>query len=327
MKSPEKKGANPRDDKILIPEADCHMHLSSQEVNDQMREKIPQEMIPGDMELVGCDAADMISALDQAGITKAFALSNAYIWGMDIMQTGPKEYDMVRFENDFTANEVARFPDRLTAFFSINPLKDYAIREMDRCIDQLKMQGLKLHFTNSNVDLREPEHLERVKDVLTHAAQREVPGLFHFRSRSPDFGAQDVRIFVDQILVELPQLRVQMAHLGSWGGYDDLTADVFDAFIQAFEENPGLNKDNFFIDISAVLVKKSMGPIKLATPDQLLNLAEQLRRFGVEHVLWGSDWHAFDSGEYARAVQDKIPLSRGEFQTIFSNDGQGLFYG
>jgi predicted TIM-barrel fold metal-dependent hydrolase len=312
-------------DKQFIPAADCHMHLSSQEISDQMLAKIPPQMIPGDLELKKRSAQDMIAVLDQVGIKKAFALSAAYVWGMDIIQAGPSEYDKVRFENDYSAGEAAKFPNRLTPFFSFNPLKDYAIEEMERCIDQLNMRGLKLHLTNSNVNLREPEHLERVRDVLTHAAQRNIPALFHFRSRVRDFGPRDAQIFVDQILMKIPKLKVQIAHLGSWGGYDDLTAEVFDTFIQAYEEERGLQKINFYIDISVVLLEKEVSGMQPATPEQSSNLAHQLRRWGIDHVLWGSDWPATESGESLQLILEKLPLSNEEFQTIFSKDGHELF--
>ena len=63
---------------------------------------------------------------------------------------GREQYDKVKAENDGTAQQVARFPDRLVGFCGVNPLKDYAVGEVRRCatIPQLRT-GLKLHIGNS----------------------------------------------------------------------------------------------------------------------------------------------------------------------------------
>ena len=48
-------------------------------------------------------------------------------------------------------------PDRLVAFCSVNPLKDYALEEIARCgRDPRLSAGLKLHFGNSDVNLTDP---------------------------------------------------------------------------------------------------------------------------------------------------------------------------
>ena len=73
-------------------------------------------------------------------------MSNAYQWGMDLLgMPENEEYEMVKFENDFTAREAAKYPGRFFSFLSIHPLKKYAIAEIDRCVNQLGLQGLKLH--------------------------------------------------------------------------------------------------------------------------------------------------------------------------------------
>ena len=144
----------------FIPFADHHMHITSSEVAQRMIEKLSREVL-GDFVPQQHVADEMIAVLDHAKIGKALALSNAYQWGMDFFDPNPNEYDWVRFENDFTASECAKYPGRLIPFMSIHPLKDYAIEEIDRCVKQLRTRGLKLHFTNSDVDLRKPDQLAK----------------------------------------------------------------------------------------------------------------------------------------------------------------------
>jgi predicted TIM-barrel fold metal-dependent hydrolase len=56
----------------------------------------------------------------------------------------------VRAENDWVAQEVARYPDRLVAFCGVSPLEDYALEEIDRCSTMQNLTGLKLHPGNAS---------------------------------------------------------------------------------------------------------------------------------------------------------------------------------
>jgi predicted TIM-barrel fold metal-dependent hydrolase len=79
--------------------------------------------------------------LDAAGIQRALVLSIAYQFGNPNKPKVENEYAQVKAENDWTSQEVARFPDRLRAFCAVNPLKDYALDELARCA-----QDPQLHF-------------------------------------------------------------------------------------------------------------------------------------------------------------------------------------
>ena len=308
----------------LVPIADCHMHFSSQQISDELNQKLPPEVLGG-IKPEFCGADKILSLLDQAGILQAFVLSSGYTWGLDMLDVGPGEYEWVKFENDFTAAEVAKSPQRLTGFFSFNPLKDYAAEELVRCHEALKLPGLKLHFTNSDVDMQNAEHVARLKNVLSLAAERSIPALIHFRSRNPAFGTTDARIFIQEILQALPKLKVQLAHLGDWGAYVQVTRDIFETFIQAFAENPGLGKDRFWFDLSGALLIRPIAHLLPPSDEDLVMMADQIRRWGVERTLFGSDYFAFEPAEYAQVLRERLPLSEQELQTLFTNDGKALF--
>ncbi|CAN5855072.1 hypothetical protein BH24ACI4_BH24ACI4_00890 [soil metagenome] len=105
---------------------------------------------------------DLISLLDAAGIRRAAVLSVAYLLG-DPAAARADEYERVKAENDWTSGQVARFPDRLVGFCSVNPLKEYALDELSRCAKDPRLRrGLKLHFANSKVDYQNPAHIERI---------------------------------------------------------------------------------------------------------------------------------------------------------------------
>src|SRR5438105_4613038 len=107
-------------------------------------------------------ASELVAFLDEAGIRRALVLSVAYQFGNPNRPAAENEYAKVRAENDWTSQQVARFPDRLRGFCGFNPLLDYALRELARCAQDPRLHyGIKLHFGNSDVDLDNPEHVAR----------------------------------------------------------------------------------------------------------------------------------------------------------------------
>jgi predicted TIM-barrel fold metal-dependent hydrolase len=105
-------------------------------------------------------ATDLISLLDAAGVRRALVLSLAYQYGNPNKAPVADEYEQVRRENDWTANQVTEYPDRLRGFCGVDPLKPYAISEIERCAKNPYLHyGLKLHFGNSDVDMDNPSHV------------------------------------------------------------------------------------------------------------------------------------------------------------------------
>src|SRR5205085_6222901 len=71
----------------------------------------------------------LLKMMDTAGVKQAVLLSDAYWFDSPSYRTPGKdssgEYEKVRAENDWTANEAAKSGGRLVAFCSFNPLADY----------------------------------------------------------------------------------------------------------------------------------------------------------------------------------------------------------
>src|ERR1700756_5769853 len=103
------------------PSIDYHQHLLSPSVAKLL--SLPNSFT----------ARDLIPLLDAAGIRQALVLSMAYQYGDPNRPPVPDEYAAVQQENDWTAHQVADFPDRLRAFCGVDPLKSYAVSEVERC--------------------------------------------------------------------------------------------------------------------------------------------------------------------------------------------------
>ena len=256
--------------------------------------------------------------LDAAGIRRAALLSFAYRYGRPGDE--PKdEYAKVRAENDWAAAQAAQFPKRLIAFCSFNPLKDYALEELERCARSPNLRhGLKLHFGNSDVQLENAGHIEKLKSIFRAANSRRMAVVVHMRasiSKQRPYGPGQGRAFLDHLLPLAPDVPVQIAHLaGSGPGYDDPQGDsVLAVLADAVAKNDPRTRRLWF-DVATVAVpQNSAGASAL--------LVKRIRQIGVKRILYGTDaatgsnlrpresWEAFC----------RVGLSQEELKTIASN--------
>ena len=155
------------------PKVDHHQHLFSPAAG---------ALVTGHANSPGISAKDLIALLDLAGIPRALVLSVAYTWG-SANRTVENEYEKVKAENDWTSQQVAQYPKRLRAFCSFNPLKEYALEELARCTRDPRLRvGLKLHFGNSDVDLENPQDVEKVRKIFQAANDRHMPIVVHMHT-------------------------------------------------------------------------------------------------------------------------------------------------
>jgi predicted TIM-barrel fold metal-dependent hydrolase len=263
-------------------------------------------------------ARDLIQLLDSAGVGRALVLSLAYQYGNPNKPSVPDEYAEVRRENDWTATQVAQFPDRLRAFCGVNPLKYYAIAEIERCAKNSYLQyGLKLHFGNSDVDLDDPRQVAQLRRVFRAADKHGMAIVVHMRpsvTRNRPYGAREAETFVNEVLPSAPHVPIQIAHLAGAGGFDDPSVDsALSVFIRAIaKRDPRIA--HVYFDICGVA---GIGQWR----ERRALIAERIRQIGVDRILWGSDG-AFGGGmtpEQALAAYRELPLTQQEFQTIDTN--------
>jgi predicted TIM-barrel fold metal-dependent hydrolase len=302
-------GARPASGQIA-PVADHHQHLFSPDVAAMLAgpSRVPQVIT----------ARDLIALLDSAGIRKALVLSVAYLYGSP-SRTVDDEYGKVRAENDWNAAQAAQYPDRLRAFCSFNPLKDYALDELARCArDPRLRRGIKLHFGNSDVQLDDSAHVERLRRVFRAANAHRMAIVVHMRastSRRRPYGAAQARVFLEQLLPLVPDVPVQVAHLAGTGpGYDDPPADSAMAVLAEAVERHDPRTRNLWFDVTTV------ADANIAPPNAA-RVAQRIRQVGVERVLYGSD-AALGTNLRPReswAAFRRIPLTDAEFARIAGN--------
>jgi predicted TIM-barrel fold metal-dependent hydrolase len=294
----------------VAPVADYHQHVFSPAIV-----KVLNTGSGGPQQLT---ATDVVTLLDKAGIRRGILLSVAYMYGSP-SRTVEDEYTKVRAENDWTAAQAALFPKRLIAFCSFNPLKEYALTELERCAkDRNLKHGLKLHFGNSDVQVDNPEHLEQLRRVFRAANQHRMAIVVHMRasiSRKRPYGAQQARVFLEQLLPLVPNVHVQVAHLAGTGpGYDDPPSDeALAVFAEAVERHDPRTRHLWF-DVASC-VDLNISPANAAL------VVKRIRQLGVKRILYGTDAALGDNlrPRESWAAFRKLALTEAEFKQIAKN--------
>jgi predicted TIM-barrel fold metal-dependent hydrolase len=249
--------------------------------------------------------------LDDAGIQKATVLSEAYWFDRPEASGSADElFAKVRAENDWTARQVAQFPGRLAAFCSFNPLRDYALAELERCARSGSFRGVKLHFNTSGVDLRRSEHVARVRRVFETADRFGLALVVHARTR-PTYGAEEARIILEQLVSAAPHVPIQIAHL--WGG-EALSEEALTMYADAVSGRDPRFANVYFdvAELALVVTDKA----------RLQKLADRMRQIGLHRILYGSDAPETEAKPPAEAwalFRASVPLSDEEMRIIAGN--------
>jgi predicted TIM-barrel fold metal-dependent hydrolase len=293
----------------VAPVADHHQHLFSPAMVALLDTTHSMQPIT---------AREVVALLDSAGIRQALLLSVAYIYGSPARSI-PDEYARVRAENDWNAVQAAEYPDRLRAFCSFNPLKEYALDELARCARDPRLRhGIKLHFGNSDVRLEDPAHIAQLRRVFRAANEHKMAIVVHLRasiSRNRPYGPVQARAFLEQLLPAAPDVAVQVAHLaGSGPGYDDPPVDSVVAVLAEAVERRDPRTRQLWFDVATVVDRK----ISAATAALV---AKRIRQIGVDRILYGSDAALGDNlrPREGWAAFHRLPLTEREFERIARN--------
>jgi predicted TIM-barrel fold metal-dependent hydrolase len=300
--SPE---SNSRLEKVT-PEADNHQHVFSPAMAEFQKIK-------------PVTVQDVIRLLDTAGIKRAVFLSTAFSYGRPGREP-QDEYAKVKEENDWVGAQAALFPKRFRAFCGFNPLKDYALDELARCAKDANLRhGIKMHFGNSEVQMENPEHFEKLKKVFQAANKHRMAIVVHMRasfSKKHPYGPEQARLFLE-LLSFAPDIPVQIAHMAGAGpGFNDPPShSVLEVLADAVAKNDRRTRKLWF-DVTTVAVPGNSAELSAL-------LVKRIRQIGVKRILYGSDaavgsnpnllpreaWKAFY----------RLELTKKEIKTIAGN--------
>ncbi len=293
--------ATPRAVPLDAPLVDYHQHLVSPAFAPIVKK--PEK-----------DGAALVRELDAAGIKRAVVLSVGYSFADE--RKGLSDPDrLTREANDWTSQEVVKNAPRLIGFCSANPHRPVALQELERCLALPGMTGIKLHLGNGGISLRDPAHLARIQQVFALAQRFQAPVLVHMRARGgANYGAEDARLFLTQVVPTAPGIEVIVAHFGGAGpGYPPQADEVMAVFAEAAERKDPLLR-NVYFDVATIVTDET-------TPAEGALVAQRIRQVGLERVLYGSDLSPPGGGVRAgwEIFRDKAQLTAAELQVIASN--------
>ncbi|MBI4337648.1 MAG: amidohydrolase [Chloroflexi bacterium] len=145
--------------------------------------------------------------------------------------------------NDWIASIVQRWPHQFVGFASVDPWKGkQAVQELERCVKELGLRGLKVHPVEGKFELNDP----RFYPLWEKCAELRVPLLFHSgfaASGAGQPGGDGYKLkysapipYVDDVAADFPELTIIMAH-PAWPWVEEQIAVV-------------LHKANVFMDFS-----------------------------------------------------------------------------
>ncbi len=118
----------------------------------------------------------------------------------------------INVPNEYVAEYVDKFPDKLIGFCCIDPNQPDATAELKKCIQDLHMKGLKISPIYQNFD----PNSDRAYKLFELAQELEIPVLIHqattFIRRAPLKYAYPS--LLDDVATNFSDLKIILAHLG-----------------------------------------------------------------------------------------------------------------
>lgn len=265
---------------------DHHVHVHSPEIAAFLPEYCasPGRIGPCDPAFVAPHSVeDLLEDMDNAGVEQAWLMSTGYLAESPMMiPARPDAAALVHAANAFTVELARSHPGRLVAYIGVNPNTPTALSEVAAWRGDPFARGVKIHLTNSSLDLRDPVQAANLAAVFRAASEAGMAIMIHMRTRAADYGGQDVRIFLDDVLPAAADAQVMIAHAGGWGGLDEPTWEAMETFAAALEQQPGAYP-NLSFDLAQTFDSDT-------TPRDAERLVGIMRRIGMDRYVMGSDW-------------------------------------
>jgi predicted TIM-barrel fold metal-dependent hydrolase len=188
---------------------DVHTHLPTQEAAiPSGQERYDTKMRPDARVRMTNSFEDYIQAMKPVDKAFAFGIARHPKGGADLGGAMAPSQSV----NDMAAALAARYPDKVIGFMSVHPDDPRVMEEMERCVHELKLRGMKLGPNYQNFEpLGKP-----ARRVYEYAQRNGLPIVFHQgTSPFPDAPLRYAHpLVMDEIAAAFPELKVVMAHMG-----------------------------------------------------------------------------------------------------------------
>jgi predicted TIM-barrel fold metal-dependent hydrolase len=306
-----------------VPVVDHHMHIFSPEsskVLDTICKALGPEGCPPQVSHAPSTGKDALRALDAAGIERGVLLSAGYFFASpELAHPGPDVAGQTRAENTFIVGQAKSSCGRLVPFISVNPTAANALDEIRYWGRQGGAAGLKLHLGSSKFDFRDPRHAEMLAAVFEAAGKAHFAIVMHMQTRSKDYGADDVRIFLEKVYPRSGNVPVQIAHAAGGGGIDPGQLAALRTFAEAIQRDPPGTRRLYF-DLAMVPDLFANEGKVAAKPDDVTALEGLMRQIGLSRFLLASDYtDGLNLRAYYANEKASLALSAAEWHQLAAN--------
>ena len=274
--------------------------------------------------LSSVSGADIIAQLPEGA--KAQVVSDGYgasIFSQMGLIPDMSEYDAVKKCNNYAALQQALYPDKLIVYAGVLPNRPYTMDEIKRCHEQLKLPGLKVYLPNSGLDLSQQDSVNKLKEIFSYCEKHEVPIILHQRGGTDEVYGKDEAAELLNIIFQYPDLRIQISHMGGYGGLKKPTIDWLTEAVELLSKNP---KAHVYLCTSATIITENDHPILYAyhgatSKEDLQSMADLIRKIGTDKIVYGTDYPIFNYRDktHLQSVIENLPLNSKELKSIFKN--------
>jgi len=170
-----------------------------------------------------------------------------------------------KHENDNVAEYVRMYGGKFIGFLTVDPNGEDALEEVERCVNELKLKGIKLGPAYQNFH----PYSERACAIYSKAVDLGLPIIFHMGATPGKYDPMEYSypLILEKVAIAFPDLKMVVAHMGHpW---------IPDTII-LIRKHP-----NVYADISALFYR----PWQFYNALVLANEYDQMHK-----LLLGSDW-------------------------------------
>ena len=193
--------------------------------------------------------------------------------------------------NRFLHGAAAAHPERLTALGALHPDSEDGEADVQQILD-LGLRGVKLHPDIQGFRLDDPRVLKMIGAVAGRLPLLIHTGDYRYDNSGPER--------MNRVLDLFPNLVAVCAHLGGYSEWERAAASPL----------PG--RKNVYVDTSSSLY--ALSPARAA---------EIIRSYGVEHVLFGTDYPMWEPSEELDRFF-RLPLTEEEQELILHKNAERL---
>ena len=272
---------------------------------------------------------ERLRIMDECGVSMAVLAMTS----TGVQQFEPEEAaHLAETGNDQLADIIRRHPTRYAGLATI-PVQDprRAIREMERAITRLKLNGVMINSHTNGEYLDEKKYWP----ILEAAAGLDVPIYIHPRAPSPamaapyrkyqlehaiwgyavEVGLHAVKLLMSGVFDQYPTLRVVIGHMGENIPYALYRLDYMHAHYRfdrpKLKLTPGeYFRRNFAITTSGV--------------NWLPALELCIKVLGADNIMWAVDYPYQETAEATRWL-DEAPIAEEDKEKIFHRNAERIF--